>query len=358
MELADFDYELPESLIAQHPAKDRDQCRLLDLSNRRADPVDRSFLQLPDLLQPGDLLVFNNTRVIPARMLGHKSTGGQVELLLERVLGRQRVLAQLRASKAPKIGQILHFSASEQSQTLQARVCGRQGAFFILEFVLAEQDQDVLGCFHRFGQMPLPPYIQRSATSVDAASYQTVYAVEEGAVAAPTAGLHFSQCLLDQLVQKGVQLGYLTLHVGAGTFQPLRTQNILEHKMHAERFVVSEALCEQIVATQARGQRVIAVGTTTVRALESVARAGRLQACTDETRLFIYPGFRFRVIDALLTNFHLPRSSLLIMLSAFAGREFILHSYQQAIARGYRFFSYGDAMFVAHHQAAPYNAIR
>ncbi len=356
MKLADFDYDLPESLIAQYPAADRDQCRLLDLSDHRSVPVDRRFLQLPDLLQPGDLLVFNNTRVIPARMLGHKPTGGQVELMLERVLGQRRVLVQLRASKAPKAGQILHFAASNQSPTLQAQVCGREGDFFILEFILGEQDQDVLDCFHRCGQMPLPPYIQRQAAAVDVASYQTVYAAEEGAVAAPTAGLHFSQRLLNKLVQEGVQLGYLTLHVGAGTFQPIRTQNVMEHKMHAENFSVPQNLCEQIVATRECGGRVIAVGTTSVRALETVAQKSELRPFSGESRIFIYPGFRFRVVDALLTNFHQPCSTLLVMLSAFAGREFILRSYQVAIERGYRFFSYGDAMFVARQQVATYNA--
>jgi len=353
MKLDDFDYDLPEELIAQYPSAQRDQCRLLDLTAHQLESADRRFFELPELLQAGDLLVFNDTRVIPARMLGYKSSGGRVELLLERIIASNRVVAQLRASKAPQSGQNLYFAGS-----LQARVCGREGDFFVLEFALEEHDKDVLDCFHRCGQMPLPPYIRRAVNTADSSRYQTIYARADGAVAAPTAGLHFSQALMTALGQKGVQFGYLTLHVGAGTFQPVRARNIDEHQMHAERLSVSQQLCEQITATRKQGRRIIAVGTTVVRALETAAQSGELQAFSGESRLFIYPGFHFRVVDALLTNFHLPRSSLLIMLSAFAGREFILHGYQQAVARKYRFFSYGDAMFVVRRQTSSYNAAR
>ncbi len=353
MKLDDFDYDLPESLIAQYPSVHRDQCRLLDLTDRMHSPVDRQFFALPGLLQGGDLLIFNDTRVVPARLLGHKSTGGQIELLLERVLEKNRILAHLRASKSPKVGQILYFP-----EAMQARVCGREENFYVLEIAFDGNGGDILAYFRRCGQMPLPPYIQRSEVATDRDNYQTVYASKEGAVAAPTAGLHFTETLLARLKAIGVQLGYLTLHVGAGTFQPIRTQSVMEHKMHAEFFSVSQQLCEQIEAARQQGRRIIAVGTTTVRALETAAQVGKLQTFAGESRLFIYPGFRFRVVDALLTNFHLPRSTLLIMLSAFAGREFILGSYQEAIHRQYRFFSYGDAMFVARSRSASYNAER
>jgi len=349
MKLNDFDYDLPGSLIAQFPSAQRDQCRLLDLSDRQ-ESIDRHFCDLPGLLQAGDLLVFNDTRVIPARLLCYKETGGRVELLLERVLTTNRVLVQLRASKAPKTGQVLLFPDS-----MEAVVCGRQGDFFVLEFRLEEKGMDVLEYFHRCGQMPLPPYIQRLAVATDNASYQTIYAREDGAVAAPTAGLHFTESLLGRLKNMDVELGYLTLHVGAGTFQPVRTENIVDHKMHAEHFMVSQYLCDQIAAVRQRGGRVIAVGTTTVRALETAASDGTIQPFSGESRIFIYPGFQFQVVDALVTNFHLPRSTLLMMLSAFAGREFILRNYRLAIERGYRFFSYGDAMFVARQRTTSYN---
>lgn len=336
MELSDFYYELPEELIAQHPSEARTGSRLLQLDGVSGDVCDSQFADLSGLLQPGDLLVFNNTRVMPARLHGHKETGGQVEILIERVLEPQRVLAHLRASKSPKPGSRIVVG------DFHIAMDRRQGVLFELTL-----DQ---GDFHRLmaehGHMPLPPYIDRSDEDFDAERYQTVYAKEAGAVAAPTAGLHFDLPMLEKLRDMGVQTAEVTLHVGAGTFQPVRVQNLDEHEMHSEWLEVSQAVCDQVNATRARGRRVIAVGTTSVRSLETAAAGGTLAPYVGETQLFIRPGYQFQVVDCLLTNFHLPESTLLMLVSAFSGYENIMAAYQHAVAQRYRFFSYGDAMWL------------
>jgi S-adenosylmethionine:tRNA ribosyltransferase-isomerase len=323
--LADFDFELPPALIAQHPAPERSASRLLD--GRGPTPVDRAFRDLPGLLEPGDLLVFNDTRVIKARLHGVKPTGGAVEALVERVLPGHEVLAHLRASKSPRPGSVLRFD-----DAFDASVLGRTGpdaSLFHLRF-----PDDPLVLLNRHGHVPLPPYITHDDAAEDAERYQTVFAARPGAVAAPTASLHFDAGVLAALDARGVRRAAVTLHVGAGTFQPVRTENIEDHRMHAERYFVPESTRKAI-----SGKRVLAVGTTTLRALESGADSG-------ETDLFITPGFRFRVVDRLLTNFHLPKSSLLMLVAAFAGLENIRKAYAHAIAQRYRFFSYGDAMLI------------
>lgn len=338
MKLSDFDYALPPELIAQHPAAQRAASRLLVLDRQTGAIADCRFADIVDLLNPGDLLVMNNTRVIPARLFGEKETGGRIELLVERVLDTHSVLAQIRASKSPKPGSRLRFAAM-----CEAQVLAREGQFYRVRFT---GERPVLEVLEQIGQMPLPPYITRADNADDRERYQTVYASAPGAVAAPTAGLHFDHDTLAQLKAKGITTGFLTLHVGAGTFQPVRVENIAEHKMHAEWVSVPADLVQQISQTKQQGGRVIAVGTTCVRSLESAARSGELCAYEGETDIFITPGFEFRVIDALLTNFHLPCSTLLMLVCAFAGYEPTMAAYRHAVDEAYRFFSYGDAMLI------------
>ncbi len=338
MRLSDFDYQLPEHLIAQAPLEDRGDSRLLSVDPARNRYDDRVFGDLTALVEPGDLLVFNDTRVIPARLFGRKQSGGQVEVLVERVLDEHRLLAHLRASRAPKPGARLILE-----RCIECELQAREGDLFVLR----QDGEPWLELLERYGHMPLPPYIRRDAEAGDRERYQTVYARKPGAVAAPTAGLHFDAAMLAELEAQGVRMAHITLHVGAGTFQPVRDEDIDNHIMHAELVDVPPAVCAEIDATRATGKRVIAVGTTVVRSLETAAANGRLRPLQGESNLFIKPGFEFRVVDALLTNFHLPRSTLLILVSAFAGRELIRRAYAHAIAQEYRFFSYGDAMFIA-----------
>ncbi|MDX9768668.1 MAG: tRNA preQ1(34) S-adenosylmethionine ribosyltransferase-isomerase QueA [Ectothiorhodospiraceae bacterium] len=339
MRVSDFSFSLPPELIAQQPLADRAGSRLLCLDGADGSLSDRQFRDLPELLRAGDLLVFNDTRVLAARLTGHKQdSGGKVEVLVERVTGPRELLAMLRASKSPGTGVRLWLE-----DAVEMEVLGREGEFFRLR-VLGERDADAVLAAH--GHMPLPPYIQRPDTQADRARYQTVYARRPGAVAAPTAGLHFDQPLLDRLTAMGVEQTFVTLHVGAGTFQPVRVEKVREHVMHPEWIEVGEDVCRRIEACRARGGRVIAVGTTAVRSLESAAQDGALKPFAGDTRLFITPGYRFRVVDVLLTNFHLPESTLLMLVSAFGGYAAVMQAYQHAVERRYRFFSYGDAMFV------------
>lgn len=336
MQTRDFDYYLPDNLIAQYPLAERTASRLLHVSGNKF--FDRIFSDVIDLLNPGDLLVFNNTKVIPARLHGHKSTGGKVEVLIERLLDNHCVLAHIRSSKSPKPGTILLLESE-----LRAEMMGRQGELFELKFL---SDTNVIDLLETHGHMPLPPYIDRADEHSDQQRYQTVYAKHPGAVAAPTAGLHFDEALLHTIKAKGINFGYVTLHVGAGTFQPVRCERIEDHHMHAEYIDVDNNIVEQISETRQQGGRVIAVGTTAVRSLESAARSGQLSAYKGDTSIFIYPGYKFNVVDALITNFHLPQSTLLMLVSAFAGYDSIMAAYQHAVQSQYRFFSYGDAMFI------------
>jgi S-adenosylmethionine:tRNA ribosyltransferase-isomerase len=333
MFLSDFDYELPADLIAQYPPARRSDSRLLVVGKSLDD---RQFRDLPALLNEGDLLVFNDTRVIRARLHGRKQTGGRVEVLVERVLPASEILAQVRASKTPKPGMILELAGG-----CDATVIGREDNMFRLRLSVP-----VLEYLQQHGDVPLPPYLNRESESADSERYQTVYAREPGAVAAPTAGLHFDQRMLEETMRRGVQHEYVTLHVGAGTFQPLREEQIEANRLHAERVQVSAGVCDAVRATRASGGRVIAVGTTSVRALETASASGDLQPFDGETDLFVVPGFAFRSVDAMLTNFHLPRSSLMMLVAAFAGRERILDAYRHAVENRYRFFSYGDAMLI------------
>lgn len=368
--LADYRYELPAELIAQVPLATRSSSRLLVLDGQRREHC--GFPDLPALLQPGDHLVFNDTRVVPARLHGRKASGGRVELMLERFLEPHRAWVKLRASKSPKPGSRLVFdppdgrddagskavrndAPREPGRSLQLEVVGRQNDLFEVRDVEGERaDVETLaGFLDRHGEIPLPPYIDRAPDSADLERYQTVYARARGAVAAPTAGLHFDEPLLDALAARGVTHGFVTLHVGAGTFQPVRVADPSRHVMHSERVSVSPAAVEGIAAARARGGRIVAVGTTSVRALESAAaRTGELEPHDDETRLFLSPGSRFRVVDAMITNFHLPESTLLMLVAAFAGLEETLAAYREAVAMRYRFFSYGDAMLVWPHADA------
>jgi S-adenosylmethionine:tRNA ribosyltransferase-isomerase len=336
--LSDFDFRLPSELIAQHPASERGGSRLLD--GRGAWPADRSFRELPDLLRAGDLLVFNDTRVIKARLFGEKASGGAVQALVERVLTDHEVLAHLRASKSPRPGALIRFANAFDVEVLGR--AGPDGALFRLRF-----PHDPFALLQAYGHVPLPPYIRHQDSAEDEARYQTVFAARPGAVAAPTAALHFDDALLQALKARGVDRAAVTLHVGAGTFQPVRTENIAAHRMHSEWFEVGDATVQAIAATRAAGGRIVAVGTTTVRALESAARGGVLQAGAAETDIFITPGFSFQVVDLLLTNFHLPKSTLLMLVSAFAGYAQVMALYRHAIEARYRFFSYGDAMLLA-----------
>ena len=336
MNVDDFDFALPDELIARRPTAERTGSRLLSLT--RTGLGHHHFPDVIDFIRPGDLLVFNDTKVIPARLFGAKESGGKIEVLVERITGEREALCHVRASKAPKPGTWLVFEDGAR-----AEMRGRVGELFHLFFSGPDSLLDVLD---RIGHMPLPPYIDRADDAEDLSRYQTVYARAPGAVAAPTAGLHFDKMLMGRLADIGVEQAFVTLHVGAGTFQPVRAQRVEEHVMHSEWYEVPEMLPEQIAATHARGGRVIAVGTTALRALESAANAGPLRAGKGDTSIFIYPGYRFRVVDALVTNFHLPRSTLLMLISALAGRERVLAAYAEAVAERYRFFSYGDAMFI------------
>ncbi|HUH89872.1 MAG TPA: tRNA preQ1(34) S-adenosylmethionine ribosyltransferase-isomerase QueA [Lysobacter sp.] len=344
MKKSDFHYLLPPGLIAQAPLAARSSSRLLLVPSNPGAFEDHVFSELPELLAPGDLLVFNDTRVIPARLFGQKATGGRVEILIERLLGGDEARAQLGVSKSPKPGARIALDAGGEAEVL-----GRDGEFYRLRFHVSESLEAWL--LHA-GQLPLPPYIQRAPGADDAERYQTVFAREVGAVAAPTAGLHFDQPLLERLAARGVDFGHVTLHVGAGTFQPVRVDDLDQHVMHSEWLNVGAALVEQVRRTRAAGGRVIAVGTTVVRALETAMRptpdnpAGELLPYAGESRLFILPGYRIRSVDAMVTNFHLPESTLLMMVSAFAGKERVFAAYAHAIAREYRFFSYGDAMLL------------
>ncbi len=348
MQRQDFFYSLPDSLIAREPAVERRGSRLLVLEGASGELEHRQFPDLLELVQPGDLMVFNDTRVIPARVFGRKDTGGQVEVLVERLLDEQRFLAHVRASKSPKIGT---YVILEDGSRLA--VMGRRGELFELAFPPKLRALEVL---EAIGHMPLPPYIDRSDEDWDRERYQTVYGRHAGAVAAPTAGLHFDSQLLEQLRERGGQVAFVTLHVGAGTFQPVRVDDIASHQMHSEVMDLSPEICAQVQATRAAGKRVVAVGTTSVRCLETAAKAseksGEIQPYSGETDIFIYPGYHFNAVDALITNFHLPESTLLMLVSAFAGYRNTMQAYKEAVEEQYRFFSYGDAMFITRNPAA------
>lgn len=348
MRRQDFSYDLPDELIARMPAPERTGSRLLRLDGATGELYDGQFSQLLDWVEPGDLMVFNNTRVIPARVFGQKPSGGQVEILVERVLDEYCVLAHTRANRSPKVGTEIILSNG-----VAITVDARQDALFVLRF---PDQKPVLPVLDEIGHMPLPPYIDREDDNTDRERYQTVYGTEKGAVAAPTAGLHFDDKLLAALKSKGVEQAFVTLHVGAGTFQPVRVDNIYEHQMHSEVMSVSADVCDKVRATKAAGKRVIAVGTTSVRCLESAAQFAEgdnpIAPYQGETEIFIYPSYEYRVVDALVTNFHLPESTLLMLVSAFAGYHHTMAAYRHAVAAQYRFFSYGDAMFITRNPAA------
>lgn len=338
MRRSDFHYELPSARIAQRPLPERSASRLLCLDRASGAVTDRGVRDLPELLAPGDLLVFNDTRVIPARLYGRKASGGAVELLVERVLGARRFTARLGASRTPGVGGELLLGGGE----VRASVADRAGELFTIE--LADADAGEL--LERHGHVPLPPYIERADEPFDRERYQTVWAAREGAVAAPTAGLHFDEALLARLRERDVEFGYVTLHVGSGTYQRVREEDLTKHRLHAERIEVDETLCRQVAETRERGGRVVAVGTTVVRSLETAAQSGALRPYAGETDLFITPGYRFNAVDVLVSNFHEPESTLLMLVCAFGGRDAILDAYRHAVAEGYRFLSYGDAMFI------------
>ncbi len=344
MQLDDFNYTLPPELIAQFPTEKREDSRLLQLDGASGAVSHHRFAEIADFFRPGDLLVCNNTRVIPARLFAQKSTGGRCELLIERLQSETRALAQIRASKSPAAGAELSLCADATAAATQdrIRVTGRQGRFFEIEFISGSATT----VMEQYGHIPLPPYIERADQISDHERYQTVFAREPGAVAAPTAGLHFSEALLAELEERGVVRSEVTLHVGAGTFQPVQAENITEHVMHKEWLRVDQALVDKVAETRAQGGRIVALGTTSVRALETAARCGELRAFEGDSDIFIYPGFQFQVVDAMITNFHLPKSTLLMLVSAFAGRDNVLRAYREAVAARYRFFSYGDAMLV------------
>lgn len=337
MQRSDFYYDLPQELIAQHPPAVRGDSRLLYLGAGEVRE-DRRFAELVDVLNPGDVLVFNDTRVIPARLFGVKATGGRVEVLVERVLDEHRLLAHVRAGKPLRSGAQLILEGR-----VEAVVLGRHDDLFELRF---DDPRPVLAILDEAGHIPLPPYIARSEEQADSERYQTVYARRPGAVAAPTAGLHFTESLLEKLNDRGVETAFVTLHVGAGTFQPVRAERIEDHRMHTEYVEVSAAVCEQVIAARARGGRVIAVGTTAVRSLESASQSGRIAPFYGDTAIFIYPGYHFVSVDALITNFHLPESTLLMLVCAFGGYQRLMDAYHHAVENRYRFFSYGDAMFI------------
>ena len=339
-----YDYYLPEQLIAKYPAEKRSQSRLLAINKENGDLKDLHFYDLPSLLEPGDLLVFNNTKVIPARLYGQKESGGKVECLLDRMLSEHTVLAHLRASKSPKPGGFLQFG------DCRVEVLSRQEDLFELKF---DENKTVLQWLDILGEMPLPPYFNREVEELDKERYQTVYAKHDGAVAAPTAGLHFDEQVLSALKEKGVEFAYVLLHVGAGTFQPVRTDDIREHHMHSEYMELNQKTADQINACKARGNRVIAVGTTSVRCLETAAnevqasRRSDVQTFQGDTEIFIYPGYEYKIVDGLITNFHLPKSTLMMLVTAFGGYEHMMHAYRHAVESKYRFYSYGDSMLIS-----------
>lgn len=338
MRTSDFDFELPPELVAQFPASRRSGSRLLCLDGNSGALEDRLFRDLPSLLTPGDLLVFNDTRVIKARLSGYKESGGKIEVLVERMLDEHRALAHVRASHAPKPGSRLILAAA-----VEVEVLGRQDDLYELRFMGEDSLAEVL---EKYGRLPLPPYITHAADQDDEARYQTVYARNPGAVAAPTAGLHFDDETMQALLERGIETAFVTLHVGAGTFQPVRVEDVAEHKMHSEWYEIPQTTVDSISRTRARGGNVVAVGTTAMRALESAVRHGNIVAGSGDTDIFITPGYRFRIVNRLLTNFHLPRTTLLMLVSAFAGTAHILEAYHHAVAERYRFFSYGDAMLI------------
>lgn len=339
MNKKDFDYTLPKELIAQQPILQRSQSRLLVLTKNSGKVIDCQFKEILNYLKPGDLLVFNNTKVMPARLQGQKQTGGQIEVFIERVLNKHQAKALLKANKSVRLGTEIYFNNKPV-----LKVSARQGMFFLVETI--DKAGDLNAIMETHGVMPLPPYIQRDSTETDSERYQTVYAETAGAVAAPTAGLHFDEATLRRLKEQGVNSAFVTLHVGAGTFQPVKADHIEDHKMHKEWLRVDETVVDAVKETKANGGRVIAVGTTAVRCLETAAQNGDLSAYSGDTDIFIYPGYQFKVIDGLLTNFHLPESTLLMLVSALAGRDNIMNAYQHAIEQKYRFFSYGDAMLI------------
>lgn len=338
MRTQDFDFYLPSELIAQYPAEKRSGSRLLHLDGQSGNLTDSNFVALTQWLNPNDLIVFNDTRVIKARLFGHKVTGGAIEVMIERALNDHEALAQVRASRAPKAGAKLTLEGN-----VEAVVIGRDDDLFHLRFL---NDAPIYDLLEQYGHLPLPPYIAHAAESEDESRYQTVYAKHAGAVAAPTAGLHFDEAMLANIQAMGVMTAYITLHVGAGTFQPVKVDEISAHKMHSERYHIPEATLALIAQTKQKGGRVLAVGTTALRALESAAQTGVLKAGNAETNIFITPGYQFRVVDRLLTNFHLPKSTLMMLVSAFAGHAHIMRAYQHAVQEQYRFFSYGDAMLI------------
>ncbi|MFT7671830.1 MAG: S-adenosylmethionine:tRNA ribosyltransferase-isomerase [Gammaproteobacteria bacterium] len=339
MNLSDFDFHLPENLIAQQPLENRSDSRLLVVEPDTDKLADSQFNQLESFLRQDDLLVFNDTRVIPARLFGQKATGGKIEVLVERVIDEKVLLAQVRASKSPKPGSRLILESA-----FDCVMVSRRSELFELYLDSSESWFDLL---ERYGRMPLPPYIERADNIEDRERYQTIFADKPGAVAAPTAGLHFDETLLGQLSRSGVNTSYLTLHVGAGTFQPVRVARIEDHVMHSERVLVPESTCDLINQTREKGGRVIAVGTTVVRSLETAATKGEMRPFDGESSIFIKPGYQFQIVDAMITNFHLPKSTLLMLVSAFAGRDLMLNAYQHAVEQQYRFFSYGDAMLIS-----------
>lgn len=343
MHLNDFYYNLPDELIARYPTKDRTGSRLLCLDSRTGSVTHKKFPDLLDLLTPDDLLVFNNTRVIPARLLGRKETGGHIEVLVERILDSKRVLAHVRASKKPQLNSVLFFK-----EDISFKVIGRQNELF--EFIV-QGDQTILPILEMIGEVPIPPYFKRDADVNDKERYQTIYAKYDGSVAAPTAGLHFDENFFTQLHNKNIEIGYVTLHVGAGTFAPVRVDDITKHRMHAEYIEVDDDVCQKIIRTKQRGGRVIAVGTTTVRSLETACRQALkkdflIEPYAGDTDIFIYPGYQFQCVDALVTNFHFPCSTLLMLVAALAGYEHVMKAYHIAVNERYRFYSYGDAMWV------------
>lgn len=341
MKVSDFDFELPPELIANYPAKERTQSRLLVVEGPEGQVSHQSFSDVYDLVNEHDLLVFNNTKVVPARMFARKESGGKLEILFERMIDSHTFLAHVRSSRSPKEGALIYVETDDGSEPV-IEMKGRQDALFILETKMLE----VFELLEAYGHIPLPPYIERSDEELDQSRYQTVYADKPGAAAAPTAGLHFDDDLIDRLKAKGVETAFVTLHVGAGTFQPVKVDEIKDHQMHSEWIEVNQDVVDKVTQAREKGGRVICVGTTSVRSLESASQTGELRAFTGDTDIFIYPGYQFKSVDALITNFHLPKSTLLMLVSAFSGKENMLRAYELAVQGKYRFFSYGDAMFL------------
>lgn len=346
MRVSDYRFELPEELIARYPMPERTASRLLKLDGPSGELAHKHFTDVLECVEPGDLMVFNNTRVIPARLFGQKASGGKLELLVERLLSEHEILAHVRCSKSPKVGNRLELGI-DRGASHGAEMVGRDDTLFHLRF-----DEPVLEVLEKVGHMPLPPYIERPDDESDQERYQTVYNKTPGAVAAPTAGLHFDDALLEKLKAKGVDTAFVTLHVGAGTFQPVRVDDIKDHVMHSEYAEVSQEVVDKVRVTKANGKRVIAVGTTSVRSLESASQSGQIEPFATDTSIFIYPGYEFKTVDVLVTNFHLPESTLIMLISAFAGYDNVMNAYRVAVAEKYRFFSYGDAMFITRNPKA------